>query len=403
MDSWLHDIRKRKLNPKAPIGAGRSSKMERTMFNDLLFVPAQLSKRPVDYFREKIESKTIIGKNARKPLVLDIPIFFAAMSFGALSKEAKIAIAKASTVLGTTTNTGEGGMLPEERKNARFLIAQYSTGRFGVDESYLKSADAIEIKMGQGAKPGQGGLLPANKVTKEIAKLRKVPIGKPVHSPPSHPDMKTPEDIKNKVSWLKEITHGKPIIIKLGAGNPEDIKIAVKANPDAIAIDGCCGGTGAAPEIMLDDFGIPVLPALVQARRILDKMGAKQSLLIGGGFSKGADMAKALALGADAIFIGFPAMIAMGCIYCRQCYKGVCPNGIATQDPRLRKKFRLMKKFKMEKAATDLVNYVKSCTEEIKMAAAATGNNNVHGLKKDDLRSINTETSKILEVKTVGT
>ncbi|MCK4497228.1 MAG: FMN-binding glutamate synthase family protein [Candidatus Aenigmarchaeota archaeon] len=393
---WLQDIRDRALSSKAPTTSGRSNKMEKILFEELVFVPAQLSKRPVDYFRERIETKTIIGKNSNRPLVLETPIFFAAMSFGALSKEAKIAVAKASTVLGTATNTGEGGMLPEERKHARLLVAQYSTGRFGVDNVYLKSADAIEIKIGQGAKPGQGGLLPGYKVTEDIAKVRKVQVGKPIHSPPYHPDIRTLNDLKNKVSWLRKASGGKPIIIKLGAGDPEDIKISVKANPDAIAIDGCCGGTGAAPDIMLDDFGIPVLPALVEARNIMDKMKSKQDLLIGGGFSKGADMAKALALGADAIFLGFPLMLAMGCEYCKECYKGQCPLGISTQNPKLRKRF------KMDKSVNAVVNYVKACTEEIKMAAAATGNNNVHDLKKQDLRALNLDTSKILGVKAVG-
>ncbi len=393
---WLQNIRKRALLSKAPVTAGRSTKMNRALFNDLVFVPSQISNRPVDYFREKIESKTVIGKNSKKPLILNTPIFFAAMSFGALSKEAKLAIAKASTILGTADNTGEGGMLPEQRKYAKFLIAQYSTGRFGVDENYIKSADAIEIKMGQGAKPGQGGLLPGHKVTDEIAKVRKVPRGKPVHSPPFHPDMKNLNDIKKKVSWLRDVSGGKPIIIKFGAGNPEDVRIAVKAGPDAIAIDGHFGGTGAAPEIMLDDFGVPTLPALVEARRIMDNMKAKQELLIGGGFSTGADVAKALALGADAVFLGFPLMIAMGCEYCKECYKGQCPGGIATQDPKLRKKFD------MKKSVDAVVNYIGSCTEELKMAAGATGNRNIHGLNKKDLVALSLDASKMLGVRSIG-
>jgi glutamate synthase domain-containing protein 2 len=393
---WLNSIRDRTLAPKAPVLSGRSNKTGKLDFDELVFVPAQLTKRPVDYFREKIESKTVIGKDSNRPMILETPIMFAAMSFGALSKEAKIVLAKASTILGTAANTGEGGMLPEERKYSRLLVAQYSTGRFGVDDAYLKSADAIEIKIGQGAKPGQGGLLPGDKVTKDIAKVRKVLAGKPVHSPPFHSDIKTPEDLRKKVSWLRKTTGGKPIIIKLGAGDPNDVRIAVKAGPDAIAMDGCCGGTGAAPEIMLDDFGIPILPALVQARSIMDKMKARQDLIVGGGFNKGADIAKALALGADAVFLGFPLMVAMGCQYCRRCYRGECPAGIATQDAALRKKL------KTEKAVSAVVNYVRSCTEEIRMAAAATGNRDVHGLRKDDLRALNTDISKMLGVETVG-
>jgi glutamate synthase domain-containing protein 2 len=393
---WIQDIKKRTLSPNAPTLAGRSDKINRSLFNDLIFVSGGLSKRPVDYFREKIDSKTAIGRSSAKPLELDTPILFAAMSFGALSKEAKIAIAKASTILGTADNTGEGGMLPEQRKYAKRLIAQYSTGRFGVDEKYLKSADAVEIKIGQGAKPGQGGLLPGHKVTEEIAKVRKVPVGKPVHSPPFHADINNAKDLKKKVSWIRDVSGGKPVIIKLGAGNPEDIRIAVNAGPDTIAIDGCFGGTGAAPEIMLNDFGIPTLPALVEARKIMDSMEAKQELLIGGGFNTGADVAKALALGADGVFFGFPLMIAMGCKYCRQCYKGQCPDGIATQNPMLRKKFN------MGKSVDAVVNYIKSCTEEVKMAAGATGNRSIHGLDKNDMVALSHSTSKMLGIKSVG-
>jgi glutamate synthase domain-containing protein 2 len=312
----------------------------------------------------------------------------AAMSFGAINKRAKIAIAKASTIAGTAINTGEGGMLPEERKYARLLIAQYSTGRFGVDEDYIRKADAIEIKIGQGAKPGQGGLLPAEKVTKEIAKIRKVPVGQAIHSPPYHPDIKNIQDLKKKVEWLRDLNDG-PIIIKLGAGDVEnDVKLAIKANPDVIAIDGMEGGTGAAPRIMLDDFGVPTLAALVKARKILDKSKARQELLIGGGLNKGSDVAKALALGADSVFMAFSILIAMGCVYCKKCYTGQCPAGITSQ-----KSFR--RKLKIDEASMKVVNFIKACTEEVKMAAAACGKRNVHELNRKDLRSLDLTISKI--------
>lgn len=363
-------------------GAFRSRLAGRITFEDLVFVPAQLASRPVDYFREKISSETVIGKTSKKPLRLSVPVMVAAMSFGALSQEAKVALAEASSIAGTCTNTGEGGMLPKERKAARLLIAQYSTGRFGVDEKYLKSADAVEIKIGQGAKPGQGGLLPAQKVTREIAKLRKVPFGKPIHSPPYHPDIKTPQDLRKKVDWLKGVTGGKPIIIKLGAGEIEnDLRIALKANPDAIAIDGLAGGTAAAPRIMLDYFGIPTLSALVRARKFMDKLKAKQELLIGGGLNTGADVAKALALGADAVFMGEALLVAMGCINCGLCWAGTCPVGLTTQNPELRKKFD-------PKGAEHAANFLKACAEEVKMAAAACGHSDIHRLNMKNLRSL---------------
>jgi len=394
---WLEKIRTRASLGKPPVLSGRSANLGKVSFDDLVFVPAQLSRTPVDYFRKRIISDTVIGSMSKRPLRLSVPIMFAGMSFGALSREAKIAVARASTLAETCTNTGEGGMLPDERKEANLLVAQYSTGRFGVDDNYLRSADAIEIKIGQGAKPGQGGLLPKDKVTAEIVRVRKIAGRMDIHSPPCHMDIRKPSDLKRKVSMLRKKTMGKPIIIKMGAGHVEDdVRIAVRANPDAIAIDGMSGGTGAAPEIMLDDFGIPILPALVQARSVMDRLHAKQELIVGGGFSKGADMAKALALGADAVFLGFPLMVAMGCEYCRKCYTGTCPKGITTQDPRRRRKLDV------GQASQSIANYIRACSEEIKMAAGACGHENVHDLSPDDLRSLNFNISRITGVRLVG-
>jgi glutamate synthase domain-containing protein 2 len=388
MEEWIREVRERASSGKPLVSGGRSKKFGKITFDDLVFVPSQFC-NPRDYYRERIETETILGNVCNNPLKLKIPIIFAAISFGAVSKEAKIAIAKASSILGTATNTGEGGMLPEERKNARLLIAQYSTGRFGVDEDYIRKADAIEIKIGQGAKPNQGGLLPAKKVTEEIAKLRKVPLGKDVHSPPTHPDIKSVEDLKKKIEWLRDLNDG-PVIIKLAATDVEkDVKLAMKVNPDVIAIDGMEGGTGAAPRIMLDDFGIPTLAALVKAKRVLEGKKAKQQLLIGGGINKGSDIAKALALGADGVFMATAILIAMGCTYCRMCYLGKCPVGIATQDTELRKKFNV------EEAKNKIVNFVSACVEEVKMAAAACGKKNVHELNRRDLRSVDLTVSKI--------
>ncbi|MFH1229748.1 MAG: FMN-binding glutamate synthase family protein [Candidatus Aenigmatarchaeota archaeon] len=391
MEEWVGEVKQRALLGKPLISGGRSNKLGKYGFDDLTFVPKQLTGRPIDYFKEEIKSETIIGKTSKHPLKLSGPIMISAMSFGSLSKEAKIALAKASSMAGTCTNTGEGGMLPEERTNAKILIAQYSTGRFGVDDNYINSADAIEIKIGQGAKPGQGGMLPADKVTEEISKLRGVPMGKDVHSPPSHPDIVTINDLKNKVKWLRKITDGKPIIIKIGAGNVEkDIKLAMKAKPDAIAIDGMEGGTGAAPRIMLDDFGIPTLSAIVIARKAMGK--TKQELIVSGGLSKGADVAKALALGADAVYMAMPCLVAMGCIYCKQCFAGKCPVGITTQIPELRSKLV------PDEAAMNIAKFLTSCTEEVKMAAGACGKKNIHLLNRDDLRSLSLLAEKVTKI-----
>jgi methylamine---glutamate N-methyltransferase subunit C len=390
MEEWVIEVKQRAISGKPIVSGGRSNKLGRISFADLVFIPKQLNGRPIDYFKERIATETIIGKTSKNPLMLNTPIMISAMSFGSVSKETKIALAKASSIVGTCTNTGEGGMLPEERQNANILIAQYSTGRFGVDEQYIKSADAIEIKIGQGAKPGQGGLLPADKVTEEIAKIRNVPMGQDIHSPPAHPDIFSIGDLRKKVQWLRKMTDGKPIIIKLGAGDVEkDVKLALKARPDAIAVDGMEGGTGAAPRIMLDDFGIPTLAAVVKARKAMGN--SKQELIVGGGINTGADAAKALALGADAVYIASSCLVAMGCVYCQQCFRGKCPVGITTQDEELRSKLD-------PEATNKVVNLISAMTEEMKMAAAACGKRNVHGLCRDDLRSLNNLTKSITEI-----
>jgi len=389
---WIRKIQDR--TKRIPISSGRSNKFGKFGFDDLVFVPAQLAKRPVDYFMEEISSETIIGKNSKKPIVLETPIIIGAMSFGALSKEAKIALAKASTMAGTMENTGEGGVLPEEREFSRRLIIQYSTGRFGITEEILKKADAVEIKIGQGAKPGQGGLLPKEKITEEIAQIRNVPVGKDIHSPAYHLDIKNIDDLEKKVNWLKSLTGGVPIIIKLAAGDIEnDVGLAVKANPDIIAIDGMEGGTGAAPEVISNEVGTPTLVALARARKILDKIGARQELWIGGGLNNGGDFAKALALGADAVFCATSLLIAMGCTYCRLCYLGKCPKGIATQDVELRKKLNV------EESAQKIANFIKNSTEEIKMIAGVCGENDIHKLNKGHLRALNSEIARITETK----
>lgn len=394
MNDWIKEIQNRAKN--LPLNSGRSNKWGKISFDDLVFLPAQLAKRPVDYFREKISSKTLIGRRSKKPIELETPIIIGAMSFGALSREAKIALAKASTLAGTMENSGEGGVLPEERKFSKFLIVQYSTGNFGITPEVLKQAEAIEIKIGQGAKGGQGGLLPKEKVTEEIAKVRKVPRGKDIHSPAYHLDLENLNDWKKKIEWLKEISGGVPIILKLAAGQVEnDLKLAVKTGVDIIALDGLEGGTGAAPEVMLNEVGLPTLATLVKAREVLDKIGARQELWIGGGLNKGGDFAKALALGADAVFSAFPLLIAMGCTYCRQCYLGKCPKGIATQDPELRKNLNI------EEAAQKVANYIKNCTEEIKMIAGAVGQKEIHQLNKSQLRALSSEMAKAIKVKSI--
>ncbi len=385
------DVQEEAKSAQPLTAAGRSKiHLGAISFDHLVFLTAQAAKRPYDYFVQEIKSKTILGKRSKHPIEIDGAAIVAAMSFGALSASAKIAIAKGAAIAGTIDNTGEGGMLPEERAAAKLMIAQYSTGRFGVDEDYLKKADAIEIKFGQGAKPGQGGLLPGDKVTEKIAAIRKVPAGQPVHSPPAHPDIFNSDDLKEKVDWLREITDGKPIVVKVAACDLfADLPLIVKAGPDIISIDGGQGGTGAAPKVMLEHTGIPTLPALIEARWILDQLKAPQELWIAGGVEKGHDMAVCLALGADAVFVGVALLNAMGCVSCGQCYGGKCPFGIATQDPELEKKLNV------DEAAQKVANFFLKCNEEVKMLAAACGYDDVHKFSRKDLRPLSLEASMV--------
>lgn len=382
-ESWIKEIQKRVQG--LPISGGRSKKWGKISFDDLVFLPAQLLKRPVDYYREKIETKTIIGKLSQKPIELETPIIIGAMSFGSLDRETKAALALASKIAGSCTNTGEGGMLPEEREYSQCLISQYASARFGIDEKYFQKADAIEIKIGQGAKAGAGGYLPGFKVTAEIAEIRKVPVGKDIHSLAAHPDIKTIDDLRKKMAELREKTGGKPIILKLGGPGPEDIKLAVKANPDIIAIDGMEGGCGTAPEVLMDEVGIPTIAALVGARKVLDEMGAKQELWIGGGLNKGGDIAKALALGADGVFLATSLLVAMGTPLEKDSKKRIFPEV----------------KPEIETKAQRIASFIKNCTEEIKMIAGASGENNIHNLNKGHLRALNSEIAKITGVKLV--
>lgn len=370
------------------------------------FSAAPLATRPVDYFKDKdkINSQTVIGKNSRHPITLKIPVVAAALSYGALSLEAKKAVTKGTALVDTADNTGEGGMYPGERELAKILIVQYSTGRFGVTEEYLKVADVVEIKMGQGVKPGQGGLLPGYKVTKAIAKTRSTPErkikpGETLHSSAYHHDIFSSEDLKKKVKWLRKLTGGKPIIIKLGAGEVEkDIEYILPAQPDIIAIDGREGGTGASPRVMMDGVGIPAIPALVRARRFLDGLKAEgeeiPELWIGGGFNLGEEIAAALALGANVVFLGFSLMIAMGCVYCQKCHLGECKLGIAGQKEKT-------KKLDVDKASQGVANYLTALTEEVKMIAAAQGLWDIYQLRKEHLRAFDFHIAQKCGIKTI--
>ncbi|MBC7090834.1 MAG: alpha-hydroxy-acid oxidizing protein [Nitrososphaeria archaeon] len=403
--SWKNNII-REIQAKAligkPIVRGTSAWRNFPSFDDLIILCAQTSRPPIDHYREPCETEVALGKRyAENPLRLKAPIIVGAMSFGAISKEAKIAIAKAATRVGIAVNTGEGGIIPEERENASILIAQYASGRFGINAKNLQTADAIEIKIGQGAKAGQGGLLMGEKVTAEIAAVRGIPVGTDAVSPARHLDIVGPEDLKMKIEQLREITDWRiPIIVKYSAGRVyDDVKIAAKAGADIIVVDGKQGGTGAAPDIILEHAGLPTLPALVEADRALKEIGLRDevNLIISGGIRSGADIAKALALGADAVAMATPILVAMGCKVCGLCSTGKCPKGIATQDPVLRRRL------KVEDAVERVENYLTTVIEELKMLTQLSGKTHVKNLEKDDLRALTLEASTITGVKLVGT
>jgi glutamate synthase domain-containing protein 2/rubredoxin len=365
-------------------------------WDDVLILGAQLAKKPLDRDSD-VNLRTVIGLKARVPLVIEIPIYVTHMSFGALSREAKIALAKGSAAVKTAMCSGEGGILPEEKENSYKYIFEFVPNRYSATEENLKNADAIEIKIGQSAKPGMGGHLPGTKVTEEIASIRGFEAGEDIISPASFPEIKTREDLKREVQRLREISEGKPIGIKFAAGHIEaDLDFALHARPDFITIDGRAGGTGASPKLVKAATSVPTLFSLYRARRFLDEKGADEvSLLITGGLRTSADFVKALALGADAVAIGTAALMAIGCQQYRICNTGKCPMGITTHDPELRARFDI------QSSAQGLENFLRVSSEELKDFSRLTGNDALHKLGIDDLCTTNSEISDFSGIKHV--
>lgn len=370
--------------------------------DDLLVLPSQLTRMSIDTYREDCKTRTVLGaRYAKRPLVIETPIMISAMSYGALSKEAKTALAKATDIVGTSINNGEGGLLPEERANSYKQVVQILPSRIAFSLRNIEVADALEIIVGIGAKPGLAGHLMGSKITKEIAAFRQLPEGIDLHSHPRHGDIFGADDLCLKVEELREVTNWEiPIFIKIAAGRVwEDVKIAVKSGVDGIVVDGAEGGTGAAPVVASTHLGIPTLPAVVQAVRALEDMGVKDevSLIVSGGIKDGADVAKAIALGADAVAIGTGAMVAMGCVVCLRCHEGKCAFGIGTQDPELRKRLDI------DEAAQRVANYIQAMTYEAVILAKAAGKTMLHSLEREDLRSLTLEACAVTGVPMVGT
>jgi len=367
-------------------------------WDELQIMVAQMASKPL---MEDISVGTelIIGPEANKPLKLEIPLFVSDMSFGALSEEAKIALAKGGELAGTGICSGEGGMLPEEQQaNSRYFYELASAG-FGYKEELLKKVQAFHFKGGQGAKTGTGGHLPGNKNKGKISQVRGIPEGQPAISPPTFKDLSTASDFKRFADRVREITDGIPIGFKLSANHIEkDIQFALDASADYIILDGRGGGTGAAPEMFRDHISVPTIPALARARRYLDDQGAsgRVTLIITGGLRVPIDFVKALALGADGIAISNSAMQAIGCVAARMCNTNNCPAGIATQKEDLRQRLNI------EKSASQLHNFFDASVELMQVMARACGHDNLSKFNKADLATWHREMALLSGVMYAG-
>ncbi len=378
------------------IHAAMGTLMPMPGWDDILFMGAQLNPPPLND-GDPVDTVTVIGKHAKKPMILQSPIYISHMSFGALSEEIKTALARGSAMAKTAMCSGEGGILPAERDNAYKYIFEYIPNKYSVTDENLRRADAIEIKIGQGTKPGMGGHLPGEKVTEQIAKLRGKKVGEDIQSPSKFPEINSKEDLKDMVDMLRKCSGGRPIGIKLSAGKIEqDMEHAVFAGPDFITIDGRGGATGSSPYFLRESTTIPTIFALHRARKYLDSVGSDISLVITGGLRVSSDFAKALAMGADAVAIASAALIAAACQQYRICGSGNCPVGIATQDPDLRKRL------KVDASAQRVANFLNVSTEELRMFARITGHTSVHDLSVDDLVTLNPDIVKYTNIPHAG-
>ena len=397
---------------------GFGTKRHLPTFDDLLFLGASMSRYPLEGYRERCDTDVVLGDRfASRPVELAIPITVAGMSFGALGANAKEAIGRACTAMGTSSTTGDGGMTEEERRSSKTLVYQVLPSRYGMNPDDLRRADAIEVVVGQGAKPGGGGMLLGQKITERVAGMRDLPVGIDQRSACRHPDWTGPDDLAIKIRELREITDWeKPVYIKIGASRPQyDVPLAVKAGADVVVLDGMQGGTAATQDVFIEHVGIPTLPAVrraVEALQELD-MHRKVQLVVSGGIRTGADVAKALALGADAVSIGSAAMVALGCNRpvhvedyhaigtepgaCHHCHTGRCPVGVTTQDADLEARLD------PEQGARRLRNYLTVMVLELQTIARANGKSHVLNLEPEDLVALTVEAAAMAGVPLAGT
>ena len=388
---YMKEIHEMAVTGKS-ISAAMGTTMPMPSWDDILILGAQLDPMPLDE-HAPVNTTTVIGKHAKKPLILENPVYISHMSFGALSKEAKIALAKGSAMAHSAMCSGEGGILPEEMEAADKYIFEYVGNLYSVTPENLRNADAIEIKIGQGTKPGMGGHLPGEKVTREISEVRNKPMGKDIIAPSRFPGIETKEDLKNLISQLRYASEGRPIGVKIAAGRIErDLAFCVYAEPDFITIDGRGGATGSSPKLLRDASSVPTVYALHRARKYLDSINSDISLIITGGLRVSSDFAKAIAMGADAVAIASAALMAMACQQYKICGTGMCPMGIATQDEDLRARLHI------DAAAARVANFLNVSLEELKMFARITGHENLHDLSLEDLCTISREISEFTDI-----
>lgn len=388
---YMKEIHEMAVTGKS-LHASMSTRMPMPGWDDILILGAQLNPAPLDD-DAPVTTTTVIGKHAKRPMILSNPVYISHMSFGALSAEIKTALAKGSAMAKTAICSGEGGILSSEKDAAYKYIFEYVPNKYSVTDENLRASDAIEIKIGQGTKPGMGGHLPGEKVTPEIAAIRRRKIGEDIQSPSRFPELKTKENLKEMVSMLRKRSDGRPIGIKIAAGRIErDLEYCVFAEPDFITIDGRGGATGSSPFFLRESTSIPTIYALYRARKYLDSVHSDIELVITGGLRVSSDFAKAIAMGADAVAIASAALIAAACQQYRICGSGNCPVGIATQDSELRARL------KTEAAAKRVANFLNVSLEELKAFARITGHSNLHDLCTSDLATLNREISDYTDI-----
>ncbi|HKL06782.1 MAG TPA: FMN-binding glutamate synthase family protein [Roseovarius sp.] len=397
---------------------GGGAKRRVPHFDDLLFLGASVSRYPLEGYRERCDTKVTLGTRfAKNPIELDIPITIAGMSFGALSGRAKEALGRGASEAGTSTTTGDGGMTPEERGHSTKLVYQYLPSRYGMNPDDLRKADAIEVVVGQGAKPGGGGMLLGQKISDRVAEMRNLPKGIDQRSACRHPDWTGPDDLEIKILELREITAWeKPIYVKVGGTRPYyDVALAVKAGADVVVLDGMQGGTAATQDVFIEHVGLPTLACIRPAVQALQDLGVHREvqLIVSGGIRTGADVAKAMALGADAVSIGTAAMVAIGdndpkweAEYQKlgtttgaydDWHEGLDPAGITTQDPELQQRLDPVD------AGRRLRNYLNVMTLEAQTIARACGHNDLHNLEPEDLCALSMEAAAMAQVPLAGT